>query len=69
MDKSPTPYDKENPEHEKMLMDLWTTLYPDQKLEARVCKQWKLLGFQGNDPATDFRGMGTLALKHLLYAV
>jgi hypothetical protein len=81
------PYDKENPFHEAMLMDLWNTLFPTTKLETRVSEQWKKLGFQvstffhlfllwsethhcskkGTDPATDFRGMGIIGLKHLLY--
>jgi hypothetical protein len=32
-----------------------------------VSEQWKLLGFQGTDPATDFRGMGLLGLHTLIY--
>ena len=60
-------YDKTNPEHEAMLMELWTTCFPNEQLENRVSEQWKLLGFQGTDPGTDFRGMGILGLKHILY--
>ena len=30
-------------------------------------EQWVALGFQGRDPATDFRGMGLLGLIQLLY--
>lgn len=48
-------------------MRLWTATYPDTKLESRVSEQWKLLGFQGTDPATDFRGMGLLGLEQLVY--
>ncbi len=61
------PYDKENPDHEACLMELWNTCFPSTNLESRVSEQWKLLGFQGTDPATDFRGMGLLGLKHILY--
>ena len=61
------PYDKENSEHEEFLYELWGTCFPDTELEQRVCDQWKQLGFQGKDPATDFRGMGLLGLKHILY--
>jgi hypothetical protein len=50
-----------------MLMELWNVVYPDVKLESRVSEQWKAFGFQGTDPATDFRGMGILGLKHFLY--
>jgi hypothetical protein len=28
---------------------------------------WQQIGFQGRDPATDFRGMGMLGLDHLAY--
>tara|TARA_R110002050_G_scaffold163884_1_gene293897 strand:- start:391 stop:1002 length:612 start_codon:yes stop_codon:yes gene_type:complete len=66
-EESKTPYDKENPVHEEHLMLLWTTVFPSTKLESRVSEQWKLLGFQGTDPATDFRGMGICGLNNLLY--
>lgn len=61
------PYDKTSAEHEATLMRLWTATYPDTKLESRVSEQWKSLGFQGTDPATDFRGMGLLGLEQLVY--
>eukprot|EP01112_Ceratiomyxa_fruticulosa_P021611 TRINITY_DN7666_c0_g3_i2.p1 TRINITY_DN7666_c0_g3~~TRINITY_DN7666_c0_g3_i2.p1 ORF type:complete len:712 (+),score=155.21 TRINITY_DN7666_c0_g3_i2:203-2338(+) len=61
------PYDKGNTDHEAQLMRLWTATFPDAKLESRVSEQWKLIGFQGTDPATDFRGMGILGLENLLY--
>lgn len=38
-----------------------------EDLEARISKQWQEIGFQGNNPATDFRGMGMLGLNCLLY--
>ncbi len=47
--------------------DLWNFIFPDIKLDGRISEQWKWLGFQGTDPATDFRAMGFLALKHLVY--
>jgi ELMO domain-containing protein len=61
------PYSSENEEHEKKLMALWHNLMPEVKLEARITKQWQEIGFQGDDPATDFRGMGLLGLLNLLY--
>jgi len=67
LDNEPEPYNKENKTHEKMLLELWSLIFPDRKLESRVSEQWKAMGFQGTDPATDFRGMGILALRHLLY--
>ncbi|CAG9795240.1 unnamed protein product [Diatraea saccharalis] len=60
-------FDSNNPEHEEKLLRLWTLLVPDVKLESRVTKQWQLIGFQGDDPKTDFRGMGVLGLENLLY--
>ncbi|XP_064638000.1 ELMO domain-containing protein 2-like [Lineus longissimus] len=61
------PYSEENEEHEEMLMKLWTGLMPDTQLESRISKQWGDIGFQGDDPKTDFRGMGMLGLNNLLY--
>uniref|UniRef100_A0A3B3WBE3 ELMO domain-containing protein n=1 Tax=Poecilia mexicana TaxID=48701 RepID=A0A3B3WBE3_9TELE len=61
------PYDSENTEHESMLMKLWKELRPDTPLTGRISKQWCEIGFQGNDPKTDFRGMGLLGLQNLLY--
>eukprot|EP00112_Aurelia_sp_Birch-Aquarium-sp1_P023434 Seg6984.1 transcript_id=Seg6984.1/GoldUCD/mRNA.D3Y31 product="ELMO domain-containing protein 1" protein_id=Seg6984.1/GoldUCD/D3Y31 len=61
------PYDEDNELHEKLLMDLWTILKPDEELESRHTKQWGEIGFQGNNPATDFRGMGILSLKNLIF--
>ena len=60
-------YDEENQEHENMLSKLWNFLQPDVKLEERYTKQWTRIGFQGNNPATDFRGMGILSLRCLLF--
>ena len=31
---------------------------PDTQLESRITRQWGDIGFQGEDPSTDFRGMG-----------
>ena len=40
---------------------------PSEKLTCQVSPQWKELGFQGSDPATDFRGMGLFGLMCLQY--
>ncbi|KAJ7320145.1 hypothetical protein JRQ81_019656 [Phrynocephalus forsythii] len=61
------PYDSEDPQHEEMLLKLWKCLKPNTPLEARISKQWCEIGFQGDDPKTDFRGMGLLGLYNLLY--
>ncbi|XP_043106852.1 ELMO domain-containing protein 2 isoform X1 [Puntigrus tetrazona] len=60
-------FDSENEEHEHMLLKLWDLLMPSVKLESRITKQWGNIGFQGDDPKTDFRGMGMLGLANLLF--
>lgn len=50
------PFDSNNPDHENKLLKLWHLLMPNQILEDRISKQWQDIGFQGDDPATDFRG-------------
>ncbi|XP_064608499.1 ELMO domain-containing protein 2-like [Liolophura sinensis] len=60
-------YDSTNAQHEKMLLELWDLLMPDDPLEGRISSQWNTIGFQGSDPATDFRGMGILGLQQLIY--
>jgi len=60
-------FDSENLSHEQQLVELWALLQPDKPLATRVTKQWQDIGFQGEDPKTDFRGMGILSLFNLLY--
>ncbi|XP_058791128.1 ELMO domain-containing protein 2 [Phymastichus coffea] len=62
-----TPYDSDNPSHESLLLKFWNLLMPFEQLEARITKQWQDIGFQGDDPKTDFRGMGILGLENLVY--
>ncbi len=55
-----------NPSHETQLLRLWSLVRgPDVRLSARNSSDWGELGFQGTDPATDFRGMGVLGLDQL----
>ncbi|XP_037956175.1 ELMO domain-containing protein 2 [Teleopsis dalmanni] len=61
------PYDSNNLQHEEMLLELWNYLMPNEPLTGRISKQWQDIGFQGDDPKTDFRGMGILGLENLLY--
>ncbi|XP_037924732.1 ELMO domain-containing protein 2 [Hermetia illucens] len=60
-------YDPDNLNNEKKLFQLWSLLMPDDRLESRITKQWQDIGFQGDDPKTDFRGMGLLGLENLLF--
>ena len=40
---------------------------PNKQLKERKTMDWVEIGFQGKDPATDFRGAGILGLEQLLY--
>lgn len=67
-------YDPNNEKHEKQLLKLWDVCmnYKKKKgekikLSDRISAQWRELGFQGNNPATDFRGSGILGLHNLIY--
>ena len=66
-----TAYDNANPEHEKMLLEFWDVTFPKRTMKGAqptpISNRWKELGFQGDDPATDFRGMGILGLQNLIY--
>ncbi|PRP75700.1 ankyrin repeat protein [Planoprotostelium fungivorum] len=61
------PYNREDEDHEAMLLEYWYVLCPSKKLDNRTSELWKSIGFQGTDPATDFRAMGITALRCLLY--
>lgn len=50
-----------------LYLQLWDLLMPTVKLESRITKQWGDIGFQGDDPKTDFRGMGLLGLINLVW--
>eukprot|EP00669_Euglena_mutabilis_P009849 TRINITY_DN4663_c0_g1_i1.p1 TRINITY_DN4663_c0_g1~~TRINITY_DN4663_c0_g1_i1.p1 ORF type:complete len:350 (+),score=79.52 TRINITY_DN4663_c0_g1_i1:147-1052(+) len=62
-----TAYDASNPGHEQLLVKLWAKTFPSIRLDGRISEQWKDLGFQGTDPATDFRGGGILSLLMMIY--
>ncbi|KAI8644111.1 ELMO/CED-12 family-domain-containing protein [Parasitella parasitica] len=64
-----TKYDSSNHLHEEKLLKLWEEMMPGTELESRLTTQWVEIGFQGNDPATDFRGMGLQGLHDLLYFI
>lgn len=49
-----------------MLLEIWHNLMPHQQLNGRISDQWIHIGFQVNDPATDFRGAGYLGLLNLV---
>eukprot|EP01091_Cochliopodium_minus_P014029 TRINITY_DN4680_c0_g1_i1.p1 TRINITY_DN4680_c0_g1~~TRINITY_DN4680_c0_g1_i1.p1 ORF type:complete len:339 (+),score=84.55 TRINITY_DN4680_c0_g1_i1:28-1044(+) len=59
-------YDEKNNEHEETLKLLWDLSFED-KAYTRISKDWGKIGFQGNNPATDFRGCGYFGLCNLIY--
>lgn len=56
--------------HMVLLESLWSNLHPSSQSQSEIPsipdKKWQELGFQGQDPSTDFRGMGLLGLDQLL---
>jgi hypothetical protein len=65
--RAATRYDCTVTANEKKLKELWELLMPGKELKGRYTLQWQQIGFQGKDPATDFRAMGLLALDNLHY--
>mmetsp|Transcript_18154 Transcript_18154/g.43767 ORF Transcript_18154/g.43767 Transcript_18154/m.43767 type:complete len:793 (-) Transcript_18154:196-2574(-) len=53
--------------HPAQLQELWALSFPDKECPPRKDKAWSELGFQQQDPSTDFRGAGMLALEVLLH--
>jgi ELMO domain-containing protein len=63
-----TPVDTSSQPHCTALLEVWQLLSPGRVLPGSPsdCDGWADLGFQGRNPATDFRGTGALGLSHLL---
>lgn len=59
-------FDSNNDEHERKLLKLWNLLMPNEPLKSRVSKQWQEIGFQGDNPMTDFRGKRNYSLSNVL---
>ncbi|KAG6976594.1 hypothetical protein JG688_00001246 [Phytophthora aleatoria] len=65
------------PEDDDMLQHLWSGLFPTLPYEGRVNVRWRDVGFQvrwistmdslNDDPASDLRTSGRLAIRMLLY--
>ena len=66
-DKKSTQYDSKDPAHEEKLVKLWNLLCPGEPLATRITPKWGKIGFQGSDPATDFRGGGIQSLDSLIF--
>ncbi|KAG6396429.1 hypothetical protein SASPL_142579 [Salvia splendens] len=60
-------FDASRIEHQEALRALWSATYPGVELQSLKSDQWKEMGWQGNDPSTDFRGAGFISLENLLF--
>ncbi|CAL5421129.1 unnamed protein product [Camellia sinensis] len=60
-------FDASRVEHQEGLKALWSATYPGQELHGLVSDQWKEMGWQGEDPSTNFRGAGFISLENLLF--
>jgi len=58
---SQCPFNHEDSTHVQMLLTLYYKL-TNLHCPSRFGSHWELLGFQGSDPSTDFRGVGILGL-------
>lgn len=62
-----TPFDKDNRAHVNLLQQLWMATGKPASAYNRLGPQWGSIGFQGEDPVTDLRGGGVLALRQLVH--
>ncbi|XP_039048336.1 ELMO domain-containing protein B-like isoform X3 [Hibiscus syriacus] len=60
-------YDSSILEHQEALRALWNAAFPEEELRGLISEQWKEMGWQGEDPSTDFRGGGFISLENLLF--
>lgn len=64
------PFDNQDPYHFRFLSTIYQHLTETPLLECRrYGAHWEQIGFQGNDPATDLRGVGILGLLNILYFI
>lgn len=63
-----TPFDAQNPIHCASLYTVYSKLTGNVvNGRRRLGPHWEEIGFQGSDPATDFRGVGVLGLLQLTF--
>lgn len=56
-----------DPNHEQLFQDYWMLAYPDSPEINRISSNWRLLGFQSDDPRFDFKCAGLVTLENLVY--
>lgn len=65
LDMAAIKYDAENRKHESVLKRIWLAMMAcDFESKSR---RWRELGFQGDDPRTDFRGGGFMAVRCMCF--
>ena len=63
-----TSFQSADKSHQELLQKLRQLVEPMLPAGARAPnRDWRYVGFQGDDPGTDFRGMGIFALHQLIY--
>lgn len=60
-------FDGSRIEHQDALRQLWRLAYPAREIPPLKSELWKEMGWQGNDPSTDFRGGGLISLENLIF--
>jgi len=65
LDLASVSFSRDVPAHEELVRSLWDALLSGE-YEPRS-KRWRELGFQADDPRTDLRGSGYLALRCLCF--
>jgi len=63
------PFDNQEPLHLSILRSMYRQLTGSKVDCPRYGEHWEDIGFQGNDPSTDLRGVGLLGLVQALYLV
>jgi len=51
---------------QNLLRQLWSHAFPGESSQLQS-EKWKDMGWQGINPATDFRGGGLISLQNLLF--
>eukprot|EP00770_Monocercomonoides_exilis_P015614 MONOS_15563.1-p1 / transcript=MONOS_15563.1 / gene=MONOS_15563 / organism=Monocercomonoides_exilis_PA203 / gene_product=unspecified product / transcript_product=unspecified product / location=Mono_scaffold01272:9987-12572(+) / protein_length=718 / sequence_SO=supercontig / SO=protein_coding / is_pseudo=false len=65
--KAATPFKTGELSHETQLEAIWDlATNGKERVGGRMTDEWELLGFQGKNPATDFRSTGILGLEMML---
>jgi len=60
------PFDIEDPVHHEHLVKLWNMFFDDTTFTLQS-PDWKKLGFQSENPLSDFRASGFFCLKNLIF--